>query len=258
MKDDQVMQIHCMQQEAIQHQATNHPYLIALENGDLPDPLGSLKDFSVQYQGYTAWFPNYLTAAMSKLEKHEHRLWLIENLSEESGSLEDEEIQMLENIGIKKEWVQGVPHPKLFQRFQKALNPKIEGGLCDAVHIWRELFYTMISNGSAAEAIGAIGIGTESVVKFMYKHLTNAIQKHTSLTKEEYVFFELHSEIDDEHGELMLQIASDLLKENPDNYFDLRKGMLKALNLRAMFWENMYNRAKTMQYELQEQYQGAL
>jgi hypothetical protein len=116
----------------------------------------------------------------------------------------------------------------------------------------------MISNGSAAEAIGAIGIGTESVVKFMYKHLTNAIQKHTSLTKEEYVFFELHSEIDDEHGELMLQIASDLLKENPDNYFDLRKGMLKALNLRAMFWENMYNRAKTMQYELQEQYQGAL
>ena len=72
------------------------------------------------------------------------------------------------------------------------------------------------------------------------------------------MFFELHSEIDDEHGELMLQIAVDLLKENPDYYFEIKKGMLKALNLRAMFWENMHNRAKTLQYELQDQYQGAI
>ena len=258
MKNDALVQIHCLQQYAMDHQATNHPYLITLANGEYPDPMEALKDFSIQYQGYTAWFPKYLTAAMSKLEQHQHRLWLIENLSEESGILEDEEIKMLEKIGIKKEWVQGVPHPELFQRFQQALNVNLDSDLCDAVHVWRELFYTMISNGSAAEAIGAIGLGTESIVKYMYRHLTNAIQKHTSLTKEDYVFFELHSEIDDEHGALMLQIAVDLLKENPDNYFEIKKGMLKALNLRAMFWENMHNRAKTLQYELQDQYQGAI
>ena len=94
MKNDALVQIHCLQQYAMDHQATNHPYLITLANGEYPDPMEALKDFSIQYQGYTAWFPKYLTAAMSKLEQHQHRLWLIENLSEESGILEDEEIKM--------------------------------------------------------------------------------------------------------------------------------------------------------------------
>ena len=44
----------------------------------------------------------------------------------------------------------------------------------------------------------------------------------------------------------MMQIAEELIDETPNSYNELRKGMLKALNLRAMFWNNMYKRAQTL------------
>jgi pyrroloquinoline quinone (PQQ) biosynthesis protein C len=242
-------QVQSLFQEAKKHEAVKHKYLKALQNGDFNDNLGAIEDFSVQYCGYTNWFPKFLTATMAKIDNHEHRMFFIENLSEEGGHLENDDIELLKSIGVKEEWVQGVPHPQLFKRFQTALNIESDLPLDDAVVLWREMFLSVISTGTLAEAIGAIGLGTESIVKFVYKFITKAIQNHTTLTKEQYVFFELHSEIDDEHSALMLKVAEDLINENPANYHDLRKGMLKALNLRTMFWDNMYERAKKMQYE---------
>ena len=112
--------------------------------------------------------------------------------------------------------------------------------------MWREMFLNVLYNGSEAEVIGAIGIGTESIVKHIYKHITLGIQTHTNLQKFDYVFFELHSEIDDAHGEIMIQIAKDMVKKNPKDYYAIRKGMLKALNLRVMFWDMMYERSKSL------------
>jgi len=233
-------------EEATLHEATNHPYLLDLQNGNFPSPVEAIKDFAVQYEGYTAWFPKYLTTAMSKLDKHEHRMHFIENLSEEGGRLDYDEINLLKTIGIEEEWVQGIPHPRLFEQFQEALGVDSEQPLSDGVIIWREMFSSVISNASAAEAIGAVGLGTEAIVKHIYKYISNAIQNHTSLKQKDYVFFELHSEIDDEHGKIMIQIAEELSTESPENYNELRKGMLKALNLRAMFWNNMRQRAQTL------------
>ena len=113
-------------------------------------------------------------------------------------------------------------------------------------HAMREMFLNVIYNGSAAEVIGAIGIGTESVVKHIYKHITVGIQSYTDLKKYDYVFFELHSEIDDEHGKIMIQIAEDMVKSNSGNFDDIRKGMLKALGLRVMFWDMMLERSKSL------------
>jgi pyrroloquinoline quinone (PQQ) biosynthesis protein C len=92
--------------------------------------------------------------------------------------------------------------------------------------------------------VGAIGLGTESIVKFVYRHLIEAIEKHTKLSLEQYVFFPLHTEVDDEHGLILLRIAEELAGESEDSALQLRKGMLKALNLRASYWDNMYERAK--------------
>jgi pyrroloquinoline quinone (PQQ) biosynthesis protein C len=248
IKNDILMQIDCLKQDAIEHRAVNHPYIIALANGKYSEPLGPLRDFAIQYQGYVAWFPKYLSALISKLDKQQHKLWLINNLNEESGVLEEQEIKMLEKIGIKKEWVQGIPHPELFRRFQQALNIKLNSNLSDAVHVWRESLYNTISKGSVAKAIGAMGLGTESIVKYIYRYVTDGISKHTSLTREDYVFFELHSEIDNNHSDSMLQIAVDLIEENPNNYFEIKTGMIEALNQRSIFWDKMYARAKTIDF----------
>jgi len=40
---------------------------------------------------------------------------------------------------------------------------------------------------------------------------------HPYLARQDYVFFELHAELDDEHGELMLEIAAELIEQDPAN-----------------------------------------
>ena len=142
--------------------------------------------------------------------------------------------------------MQGIPHPQLFRRFQDAMNINREEQPGVEVQVWRELFLGIIQNGNAAEAVGAIGIGTESVVKFIYKYIIDAIRNHTSLSLEQYVFFPLHSEVDDEHGLILLNIASEMAGENEHAAQSLRKGMLKALNIRASYWDDMLLRAEKL------------
>ena len=233
-------------QEAQQHRAINHPYLSALANGEFENMEAVLKDFASQYGFYSAWFPRYLTGVISKLENADHRNHLLDNLSEESGHLHEEDMVAVRELGIKDEWVQGIPHPLLFRRFQAAMGVQ-EGIKPDIdVEIWRESFLSLIHNDSPVAAVGAIGLGTESVVKFIYKDIIASIEKYSSLPLESYVFFPLHTEVDDEHGLILLDIARQMSEESEEAKRDLRKGMLKALNLRAAFWDAMYERAKRL------------
>lgn len=232
--------------EALSHRAVNHPYLLALKNGEFSNMNLVLKDFAAQYGAYSSWFPRYLTAVISKLENPVHREQLLENLAEESGTLHQEDINAIAQIGIKEEWVQGIPHPKLFRRFQTAMGIELHTQNDIEVEIWRESFLSLAQDGTAATAVGAIGLGTESIVKYIYRHLIEAIENYTDLKLEDYVFFPLHTEVDDEHGLILLNIAEDLAGESEKSTLELRKGMLKALNLRASFWDDMYERAKKL------------
>ena len=96
-----------------------------------------------------------------------------------------------------------------------------------------------MTQANAAEALGALGLGTESIVKFFYRPLIEAIRNHTDVSRKDAVFFELHAELDDEHGELMLKVAEDLIAGNSDNYEAMKQGMRKALGLRSLFCDQM-------------------
>jgi pyrroloquinoline quinone (PQQ) biosynthesis protein C len=232
--------------EAVSHPAVCHPYLTDLAEGHLPDPQWALRDFAIQYPGYSNHFPRYLTAVISKLESPEHRQTLMQNLIEENGMLDDEEMAILLQHGIDPDWVQGISHPKLFERFQNAIGVNECDRNDDAeieVACWRESFYNLLLTGSAAEAIGAIGLGTENIVNNIYTPIIRAINRLGTLERRDYVFFELHCEVDEDHHEALLGIAGDLA-DSPLNRIDLRKGMLKALGLRSRFWDWMHDRAK--------------
>jgi len=232
--------------EALSHPAVNHPYLVDLAEGNLPDLKWAIRDFATQYPGYCAHFPRYLTMVISKLDSPSHRMTLLQNLTEESGVLDQEELEVLIEHAIDPAWVQGVPHPKLFERFQQALGVHDSHEQADdalEVVCWRESFYHLLASSSPAEAVGAIGLGTENVVGKIYAPIIKAIERLGTLDRKDYVFFELHCEVDDDHHEALLDIARDF-SGVPENCIDLRKGMLKALGLRAIFWDWMHNRAK--------------
>ncbi len=232
-----------LSQEAINHRAVRHRYLQALADNSVPDLRWALADFGRQYFGYSAHFPRYLTTVISRLEQPQHRSALLENLTEESGNYGEEELQELAGFGIKAEWIVGIPHPKLFQRFRRALgvaDSAIEEDPMEVV-CWREMFLSVLG-GSPAEAIGALGLGTEGVVRDMYKPFVQALERMPDLDPKDVVFFPLHTAVDDHHQATLLDIARHYA-QTPQSRRELAKGMRKALALRASFWDWMYERA---------------
>lgn len=235
--------LHNLSQEAINHRAVRHRYLQALADNTVPDLHWAMADFGRQYFGYSAHFPRYLTTVISRLEKPEHRAALLENLTEESGVYGEEELKELADFGIEAEWIAGIPHPKLFQRFRRALgvvDSAIEEDPMEVV-CWREMFLSVLG-GSPAEAVGALGLGTEGVVRDMYKPFVAALGRLKDINPRDVVFFPLHTAVDDHHQATLLDIAR-YYSTTPQSRRELAKGMRKALALRASFWDWMYERA---------------
>jgi quercetin dioxygenase-like cupin family protein/pyrroloquinoline quinone (PQQ) biosynthesis protein C len=231
---------------ALAHRAVRHPYLKALADGTLPDPAWALADFARQYQGYGAHFPRYLTALISRLETPAHRTALLDNLMEEAGHYDPWELETLAGLGIAAEWIEGVPHPELFQRFRRAVAGPV-GDSDDApeeqeVVCWREMLLLVISQGSAAEAVGALGLGTEAIVSTLYQPFMAALQRHGGLQPRDTVFFPLHTAVDDAHQASLRRIAIDCAADARGRA-DLARGMHKALALRDSFWSWLHERA---------------
>lgn len=232
-----------LSQEAINHRAVRHRYLKALADNTVPDLHWALADFGRQYFGYSAHFPRYLTTVISRLEQPKHRAALMENLTEESGTYGEEELKELADFGIQPEWIAGIPHPKLFQRFRRALGVEDSAIEEDPMEVvcWREMFLSVLG-GSPAEAVGALGLGTEGVVRDMYKPFVMALERLPDLDPRDVVFFPLHTAVDDHHQATLLDIAR-YYAQTPQSRRELAKGMRKALALRASFWDWMYERA---------------
>lgn len=229
--------------ESLRHRAVLHPYLQALGDGTLPHTRFALHDFAKQYIGYSTHFPRYLTTVISRLVRPAHRKALVENLTEESGVYGDDELAELANWGVKREWIEGIPHPLLFRRFSDAIGVDRDGEHeSDQLICWREQFLQVLSGGSAAEAVGALGLGTENIVSTIYGSFTRAIARVPELSPRDTVFFPLHTAVDDHHQETLQAIATDFAETNQGRA-DLRRGMLKALQLRTAFWDWLYARA---------------
>lgn len=229
--------------ESLRHRAVRHPYLQALGDGTLPDTRFALHDFAKQYFGYSAHFPRYLTTVISRLVQPAHRKALLENLTEESGVYGDDELAELANWGVEREWIEGIPHPILFRRFSDAIGVVRDGTAeSDQLVCWREQFLQVLGGGSAAEAVGALGLGTENIVSTMYGSFTRAIACVPDLSPRDTVFFPLHTAVDDHHQATLQAIAADYA-ETEQGRADLRRGMLKALQLRTAFWDWLYARA---------------
>ncbi|MFM1772326.1 MAG: hypothetical protein RLZZ71_1468 [Bacteroidota bacterium] len=228
-----------MEDVALQHEAVHHSYLKKLELGEFSDMHRALAYFACQYEGYSAWFPKYLQAVIDKLSNPAHKAHLYENLAEEKGQLHEEDLQAIRALGIEDEWVIGITHPELFARFKISICSEEQFPLNAAVEEWRTTFLNYLNECSEAEAVGAIGFGTESIVKHIYQPIIKSISTYSGLTLRDYVFFPLHTEVDDEHGKVLISIANELASQSEENSKLIQKGMETALNLRKEFWSKL-------------------
>lgn len=235
--------VHSLATESLTHRAVRHPYIQALAEGAVPDLRWAMRDFACNYYGYSSHFPRYLTTVISRLENPVHRRALLENLTEESGIYGEDEYRELASCGVKREWIEGIAHPLLFQRFSRAIGVDYARHKeKDQVVCWREMFLSVLSEGSPAEALGALGIGTENIVSTIYGPFVKALAR-LDLCPKDTVFFPLHTAVDDHHQATLQAISADFARTE-EGRVGLRRGMLKALALRSAFWDWMHDRAK--------------
>jgi len=233
--------INRIKSEALASKAVNHPYLIALQQGPLPNFAIAIQDFAFQYGVYSKSFTRYLQAVINNLSSSKHREMLLENLTEEQGDTHDVELP-----ADVLATVTGVPHAQLYRRFQEAV------GIDDVYRkqttesqtalLWRNQFLQLCATDECI-GVGAIGIGTELIVSSIYNRILDGLKAHSSLTMTQRVFFDLHSHCDDEHAEQLLSIASDLAVDEAACE-RIEYGAKMALHMRTIFWDFMLRRAE--------------
>ncbi|MEM7400684.1 MAG: iron-containing redox enzyme family protein [Pseudomonadota bacterium] len=233
--------INRLSDEVFNSTAVNHPYLQALGDGNFPDINYAFKDFALQYGLYNTQFISYLSAVIGNLSSSEHRKILESNLAEEEGHIQDIDLPPDVLASIKKQ-----SHTQLYSRFQEALGvdsnnsetiPENSPGL-----VWSHHFLHLCEMNEYV-GVGAIGIGTELIVSKIYNQILLGLETHSNLTLTQRVFFDLHSECDEEHAAQLLSIAKDLGNDN-NSCEQIEYGVTMAIKLRSMFWDNMLERAQ--------------
>lgn len=232
--------------KALNSTAVNHPYLRAISCGDFANINLVLKDFAFQYGFYSGNFTCYMTAVINNLENIEHKRIMQTNLAEEQGDTHGVELaaEVLDSVI-------GQPHASLFQRFQKALEVDANQSVTTqsiAVNfqpgmVWSEEFLKLCEKNQYV-GVGAIGVGTELIVSRIYHQILQGLKNHSNLTAKQRVFFDLHSQCDDEHGEQMLCIADNLATDK-QACEQIEYGVNMAINLRTTFWDKMLERASS-------------
>jgi len=234
--------------------AANHPLLVALANGDFRDPSRALRGFLGQYYHYSRRFTRYLAGVSAQLEAPEHRAALIGNSAEEVGRIDAEAERELRSAGIDPADA-AFPHPELFQRFLRAIDVDPRNGHAHApllaTSAWIETFHGICSQSGEAQAVGALGIATEGIVPGMYRYVLRAIgRSFPSLSKRDRVFFDLHATVDDEHAEVLRDIAAALAATAGERRA-LALGTLRALQARETFFGELYGHLRAVDLDLQ-------
>lgn len=231
-----------LERYALAHRATQHALLLALAEKRSPRLQEALRVFVTEYYHYSCRFSQYLGGLLSALDEPEHRSAIIRNLAEENGEVDEEHKRLLEQAGIAHADV-AAPHPALFRRFLAAADVDVAALAAEAPRLatsaWLETMLNIMCSGDAAQAVAALGPGTEGIVRPMYGLLLRAVRgAWPQMSMRERAFFELHALVDDDHALALKRIAASVA-ERPGARRSLALGLSRALEARACFFDDM-------------------
>eukprot|EP00933_Yihiella_yeosuensis_P044167 TRINITY_DN3925_c0_g1_i3.p1 TRINITY_DN3925_c0_g1~~TRINITY_DN3925_c0_g1_i3.p1 ORF type:complete len:523 (+),score=112.32 TRINITY_DN3925_c0_g1_i3:3-1571(+) len=162
--------------------------------------------FAENHYPYSRNFIKYLQLVKDKVDETVRPL-LAENIKEERGDYEEEDIETLEKNGVNRAWVEKKWHKDLIRGFlskngvkvgdpNEPLTGELPGGRF-AMWIIEEF-----EKANPCEALAIIGFGIEDTVSILYDYIWKGLKK-TSMDPESYVFFPLHILVDDGHADLL-------------------------------------------------------
>lgn len=222
--------------EVLQHAAVNHQFLYRIRHGLFSDMTAVLRDYAHQYSFYSNGFVRYLESVIDRLPTEEQKETLRENLIEEQGNPAAEELEEK-------------PHVEIFRHFKNIVGADDSYASATpqsaTVELWARLFDEKCRSDAVGIGLGAIGLATENIVPEFYPYFVDGIDNHTDLGPEASLFFRLHVDCDDGHGEDLVNITEQLAEE-PSNREAIRFGTISALNLRSAFWDSQLARSQQL------------
>jgi hypothetical protein len=250
-----------LQRFAQTHLACAHPYLDALATGVLPHPTLALHDFAEEYSRYNAVFAGMMRHAVGVLRSPAHRAALEADLQDEAGEVDAEKLAELAAAGIEADWYEGVPHPALFERFRQAMHAAtppasrphlLALAAVDKLRRRRSPGAKFASRMSAivgaegeAGATAVLGMAVEGIVCGIYSQIVRALKSSTRLAPVDYVFFPLHVVADDGHAATLVGIVEELATTAAQRA-DMAAAVTRALDARALLWDDLLRRARHM------------
>lgn len=231
-----------LQRQALQHRTLRHPYMTQLRTADFADPKAALCDFALLNYRFASQFPRYLTAALSRLELHEHRLSLLPAL-QESLHFDAAAAARFTAVGVDVGRLQGTARAELNLSFLNALGVQLADIEVEqhAIVCWRELFIATLTQGTAAEAVGALAYGAGATSRAVYEAALPTLAAIPSLSPQDGAFLYVATLHPPSYVSTMREIAAHYA-ELPEGRRDLAKGMHKAMILRLGFFEALAER----------------
>eukprot|EP01083_Nonionella_stella_P253857 873141_1 len=98
-----------------------HSFLRCFENGEFANMTEAASIFALNHYVYSKNFINYLQTVAAKIADKDVSRPILDNINEELGNYESDDIDTLSKIGILEEWYNKIPHKYLSKRFFESL-----------------------------------------------------------------------------------------------------------------------------------------
>ena len=116
-----VPEIKRLESEISKSYLLKHNFLKCFENGDFANMTEAASIFALNHYVYSKNFINYLQTVAAKIDNKEISKPILENIHEELGNYEQDDIDTLSKMGIHEDWYNKIPHKYLSQRFFQSL-----------------------------------------------------------------------------------------------------------------------------------------
>ena len=232
-----------LERYCLSHDAVEHHFLQNLAGASFGKAatLDLITKFFAAYSHFNLGFIPNLRNLIDLLEKQEHKDILKGNLDEEMGHYDEETLVELENMGISRKSVVGIPHPFLFSEMLDCLEGKVNRSYrafvpANIVSIKNNVIKELTAEGKSG-LLAVIYFGSELIVPILYGKLLQGLRNSCDeLSNEELRFLILHIDMDDGHAVKLREIVMDSCNTMEERVA-LWKNAEKILNARVKFYD---------------------
>lgn len=218
-------------EEARRHPLWIHPFLGRCREGRLE--LWDVKSLAVQMYRFTQAFTGILASTLVRCPDEEVRLVVAENLWEELGEGEADNI-----------------HAALFRKFTQALGISDEelhaAPILPGTERLIETYLGLADKYGYLAALGAVCYASEGIVHSLYRSLVNGIENAIPVERSAMIFFDVHLTVDTGHADALERVVNPRVT-TPEQSDKVRQAIRDCMDARVCFFDDVDAQARSFE-----------